>query len=253
MASILYKGKQENVSSNLWTPSQISTDAWFDFGDTTTITDTGTLIIADKSGNNRNCSQSNASLKPKKNGDSFYYDGSNDFFSFTTLVPMYSGQSMYVVADTSLISTSDRLFLQRNIINPSPPYPPGIYFGGFGLDYRPCLYWGSGHVAVQPSPRRELLLIRYYIESNQTTMATAVTEVNGGNTVTSSLTGVFPLTNWTEINSSFGSQQSLCWIKEVVLCGSNVDKITGYLAWKHGLSYKLPSNHPYNNAPPYLT
>lgn len=236
----------------LWTPSVIDTDAWYSAKNSGTITLSSGAVSQwdDMSGNDRHATQSSGSFRPT------YTTGQSiDFTESLFLninVPQLSGQNVFAVVDTTNLGSDYRALLNRSA-GGSPPYPPAPYLGGSSLNRKPLIYWGSTVFSVQTNAVQRLAIFRYSLESNQSTTAKTTSEVDGQNTFTQNLFGFFPLSSWVTINTGFSGQGSIMKIKELIITTSaEIGKITGYLAYEHGLMSSLPIDHPYKFTPPII-
>jgi hypothetical protein len=74
---------QNQAGSTLWTPAEITTTLWLDVADNITFNPSSGGIIDwyDKSGNNRNSSQSTVASRPTLSGSTLTFDGTDDFLN----------------------------------------------------------------------------------------------------------------------------------------------------------------------------
>ncbi|MFO0467483.1 MAG: hypothetical protein ACK5ZS_00835 [bacterium] len=244
------------IQGRLWTPEVLRPDAWFDAADLSTITiATGVSEWRDKSGNARHASQATTGNQPAYSEFSFSgrpgltFDGTSDFLSMTAW-PQVNGHNVFCVADTTLIGTGARIFINRS--TGSAPFPPAAYFGLVGNDRKPSIFWGSSSpsadLAIQASAVQRAAVFRWNISTG-----TASTEVDGSN-LSSSSHAQTVLTNWTSIGSNFGSQHPAIVLSEFLVVTSpgvaEAAAIHGYLSWKWGI--RLAADHPYANRPPLI-
>jgi hypothetical protein len=240
----------------LWTPSQISTDIWLDFSDTSTITDSLGIVskVNDKSGNANNVTQPAGASQPQTsiqtiNGlNVITFDGTDDYF----VSPIGLGDvfTAYFIGDTTtsggrspfwceevVSSTKNFTFSLSNTIT-YDQFPPSGGSASFGLSE------GINVVSVnqQAANSRD-------VYDNGNLGASSVEAYSGSAPVTFSLGARLAGNNY------FNS-----WIGEVVIALTDIpladrQRIEGYLAWKWGpvaLVALLPVSHPYKSAPPMV-
>lgn len=236
-----------------WTPADITTALWLDADDAATITTVSGAVSQwnDKSGNNRNASQSVSNSRPVYNATGFNgkpcisFDGTDDQLDLVQFAQQ-SGQNIYAVVNTTDIGLSNRILLQRT----SPAAENlAIYFNS-NAAYRPSVYW-SGFRAGWGSDVRSRAIFRWQFLTGAP--ASALTQVNGGTPVTETFTAS-QLTSWLAINNSAFQQSKIDLCELIIVSGStagfDAQKFDGYLAHKWGLAANLPSDHPYKSTAP---
>jgi hypothetical protein len=113
-------GEFQTVQLEEWTPSAISTEAWFDAADTDTITiQTGVSQWSDKSENNNHLTQGSGASQPEYGSRTLNgitvpkFDGSNDRMELTTIVPLVStnfGREVWAVFIVDSHDTTNHIF-----------------------------------------------------------------------------------------------------------------------------------------------
>ncbi|MES2982481.1 MAG: C25 family cysteine peptidase [Verrucomicrobiota bacterium] len=236
-----------SLTPDLWSPKNnygVTTAAWFDAADLTTLTETSGLISQwrDKSGRGKHANQGTAASRPAPLGSingvhALTFDGNSDTMSVPTMGSSGSAYITYVaqpVNDTgySAMGCGD----QWDVYNSANAYPKLFRSARFG----PV---GAGF------PLNGAFMGAY--EANSATPIYNVYN-NGTRKVTSS--GAFTFSdNWTGINSTGGRMTGQ--IGEVLALNYMPSteirqKIEGYLAHKWGLVAGLPADHPYKLAAP---
>jgi hypothetical protein len=237
----------------LWTPAFTNTTLWLDASDSNTLTIVSGAVSEwrDKSGNDRHATQATSGARPTLKANQ---QNGLDAIGFTTAqemalpnVPQTSGQHIFFIGDTSAISTSDRVFMNRS--SPSAANL-ALYFGRIDRNYRPEAYWNNTATANWPTAINRKAIYRYHYKTG--TPAFTLMQVDGQTPVTASVTAS-DLTSWNLINS-VAAQQSAFDAYELIITpdidSETVEIINGYLAWKWGLESLLPSGHPYKDAAP---
>ena len=253
---------RRSSSGTLWTPSLLTTLAWFDADDASTLTVSGSSISQwnDKSGNGYNATQTTGSAQPQLASSSFGSLPAVNFatasqFLYVPSIPQVSGQTVFAVLDTTSLGTGYVLLMERNAASASNM---AIYLGGtstYGAaDYTPWIYWNAAGYGVLTANRKKSLLSFNYSTSGGA--ATVNNTQDGALTPITSTGSASALTTWRSINGAAGVQSSTFKIAEVIVLNSisstDKQKMEGYLAWKWGINGNLPAGHPYKSAPPYL-
>lgn len=246
--------------TGMWTPAALGANLgnWYDAADAGTFTLSGTSITQwnDKSGNNRHATQSVAANKPTYTANSLNgqavvtFDGSNDSFS----VPAFTGsriQSTLVVFKTSNAALNQHILDESN----SLAYGGGLYVRI--VNTGKCRYW-----AQDANP----------VTDTTTSLTAGDYCILGGVEATSSRSIIFNGTVETTVVPSFTARTTanpsigtsvlfglpfVGSIAEIIIVNTNLStlnrqKTEGYLAWKWGLTSKLPVGHPYKTVPPIV-
>jgi hypothetical protein len=270
-------GDQSSLPASLWNPAEISTEAWFDANDASTITESAGAVSQwdDKSGNVRNLINATGVQQPMTgirtigglnaldadgvtqhlyNITNFAFPASGNFMVFAVaVVDSCSDRNQAIWAwdddvDIQLDSAQNinefrgRLFNtdptnQNLLYSTSDPAPSGSVIG---LD----TMWTT----VMDFTATESHLYRNGLNSvlNPTKLYANKVTSTGLQQFTAFLGG-FPIAFTHLLDGAIGE----------LLMVEGTDTITqqkmeGYLAWKWGLVAKLPSGHPYKSAPPYI-
>jgi hypothetical protein len=240
-------------TSSLWTPAQLSGLAlWLDAADASTITLNGSTVSQwnDKSGNNRNASQTIAANQPTRtlNGlggrTVLTFDGVNDFLNATLTLTNFS-----VGIVGTLTANTVTIYYSLGFGN-APSGSAGLSVGGTFFTQRAALNGATS------------LLTNETVTLNSPYLITAHAQT--GNRLIS-FNGQTPATDTNSQSISevrIGQRSDGFWpyagpIGEVVITNAalsttNRQLLEGYLAWKWGLQASLPAGHPYKNSPPYL-
>jgi hypothetical protein len=251
-------------NSDPWTPSQITTDLWFDAADASTITLNGSTVSQwnDKSGNARNISQVTTANQPTYSSvnSTITFDGSNDILSNASVgaTDLASVTLIAVIKMNSGGGTEDVVMgigqtgnLGRIRTFYRGPNQTTVGFAGWGADVGTSTHsWDIGG--------------DYHIFSGWNTA------LGTTNTVRLSRDGVTPTVHSTggslvaSINGfgvgslqggSVANYYSAISVKEIIVLYSavtdtNRQLIEGYLAWKWGLQANLPIDHPHKSSTP---
>ena len=255
---------------NAWTPTQITTDLWFDAADSSTITiATGVSTWADKSGNGANATQVTTTLQPSYSATAFpgslpgvLFDGVDDIMDISTIAMRNQTHGVYWVWSRSGAGTgasdgyrpmiavrasagtgTDRgaLHYIKNTVNFGACYP---YYGG-----SVNAFYDLSSGTVYSNSVGNLMSFQsnttgWGVWRNGTIEATTNTIATPDNT---------------NIGYSIGGQYTVSRrthgvIGEIIMVPTTDtntrQKIEGYLAWKWGLTSSLPNDHPYKNAAP---
>jgi hypothetical protein len=251
-------------NSNPWTPSQITTDLWFDAADASTITLNGSTVSQwnDKSGNARNISQVTTANQPTYSSvnSEIVFDGSNDILSnasvgaadlvsvtIITVMKMNSGGG----TEDVLMGIGETGSTGRIRTFYRSPSQTTVGFAGWGADVATSTHsWDIGG--------------GYHIFSGWNTALGASSNVrlsrDGVTPTVHSLSGsLLASVNGFSVGSLRGSlvgnYYSAISVKEIIVLYSavtdtNRQLIEGYLAHKWGLQANLPSDHPYKSSAP---
>ena len=255
-------------SSSDWTPSEITTVAWYDFSDAGSLTLSGNNItdVADLSGNSNDLSQATGANQPLYTGTInslgvATFDGVND--QLNAAIALFDvDHSIFIVYKPTIESVVGSLIGQwssgqtgRFVISPNQASSGSASSGSLN-PFNSTATNGAGSfgfanhhtIADEPTLFESLSTTgseSWDIYKNGTVQDTA--------TVTDLYTGVN--TALGKESASTGSNHYDGDIAEVVIVGSKVDsgtreKIEGYLAHKWGFEAELPALHPYKDEAP---
>jgi hypothetical protein len=251
-------------NSNPWTPSQITTDLWFDAADASTITLNGSTVSQwnDKSGNSRNISQVTTANQPTYSSvnSEIVFDGTNDILSNASVgaADLVSVTIITVMKMNSGGGTEDVLMGIGETGNAGRirtfyrgPNQTTVGFAGWAADVATSTHsWDIGG--------------GYHIFSGWNTALGASSNVRLSRdgvtpTVHSTSGSLVASINGFSVGSlrgaAVGNYYSAISVKEIVVLYSavtdtNRQLIEGYLAHKWGLQANLPSDHPYKSSAP---
>jgi len=244
------------VSTPLWTPADITTAAWYDASDASTITESGGAVSQwdDKSGNLKHLTQGVGAQQPQTGGsiggvDAIEFDGTDD----------------WMVAP-SLGLTSDAMFIAVFDPDAETNYSiAGTTGGNTHIDlltastYQRVFRTTRLGAAVLGMPTNAPTILAYNADSGAPKFNT---HINGADTQLDTSAFTFE-DNITDICSRGGGTSS--WLNgplgEIVILDrfasdAERQKLEGYLAWKWDggvagtLVGLLPALHPYKSAPP---
>jgi len=242
----------------LWTPADITTLAWWDASNASSITLNGSNVsqINDLSGNNYNATQSNASFQPAYtatlNGlNVMTFDGSNDILSLPAIAfPSNYQMSVYLVGQGAVTTGFQVMLGLWKAGSDVVAYLSAIAGGNWGL------YTGDGKLSNTGLGTNPFFIgaISTNSSSPYIVFSTNGTLYNYPDANPFSGTSVF---NQGSIgNDQYGSAFNGKWGEAVVVPQydgtADRQRMEGYLAWKWGLEANLPNNHPYKNNPPFV-
>jgi len=246
----------------LWTPSNLTTVAWYDAADTSKIIATNSTIVTnwmDKSGNNLHLSQTtNATLQPTTgatinglNAIDFNVDrmetAINPFSPTVSNAFVIAVHKVDVVANGTFFSLTAS-GLPTNRWHSHAPWGDGtLYFdcGGQNPPYRVSATYG---VSTGSS-----VLVSFYCST-----AAAVQQVHkNGTLLVGDSTGHAVATLGNITVGGAGTDYQDTTLGEFIIINGTVDaatrqKLEGYLAYKWGLTANLPTTHPYKSVPPLI-
>jgi hypothetical protein len=245
-----------------WTPSRITTRAWYDAADTNTLTLVSGNRVSqwkDKSGNNRHVSQSTSTDRP-------VYSGSSQ-----TAQVGFNGTNYYLSASFAFMCSNGQI--DAYIVMKAPPQDDTRFIGE-GWSGGPGFYALQTRIGSQP---------RLYIRNNSSTdIITSIGPAGAFNSVKNLVmyrdtgskaihmvnTGSATTNNYTRsgglifdrfaigcmVRNTGPAGFSISDMNEIVITDnlSDADRQTmeGYLAWKWGMQDSLPADHPYKRLAP---
>lgn len=235
-----------------WTPEELTSAAWYDAADLSTITDAGGGFVGqwdDKSGNNHHVIQNNGGLQPAFgtrtiNGlNALEFDGFDDFLQSVTGMP--SGDLMIFTAHQSdtiesgtLVSnagTNEFLIWLRN----DSVLFPGPQLFVTGADTNPTVFMGR-------------------VDIDGGAPGTHGWRLNGGPETTADANSIAAFQQSIAIGAypvpfvEFDGLIGEVIIIDGLLSDADRQRVEGYLAHKWGTAALLPLGHPYKDNPPYL-
>jgi len=240
----------------LWTPNDITTEAWFDAADEDTITSAAGSVSQwdDKSGNDRHVSQGTGSKQPStgtrtmKGLNVLEFDPTgpdNLQRSGITGLPTAS-HDFYAVQRKDVVSTPQYTFVADSV--PGSAQIRGNRFADDHLDGQNDSSTNFGIGSFSSDTKAHLLNWRWsgsdmYLRRDAVQLGTD--PIGGTITLDKLIIG----------SNVFGSNQGLdgelCeFIWTEYLSDADRQKMEGYLAWKWGFAQQLPASHPYRNNPP---
>jgi hypothetical protein len=240
-----------------WTPAQISSIAWYDASDLSTITESGGKVsqLDDKSGNDRHLTQGNGSIQPTTgtqdiNGNNLIHFINADVLTAFGLTGIVSTNGMSVVgivkpiSDTYVLQEfcniqkadgSDIMLLRRDGVNGISVNFTG---DGGGTNFPRIKVTGDDYTVGNP-----MIMTHWYDNDQHYLLA------NGGpDTVFRDM----PDNVTFEVESIYlgrKSNQTHNGVGEIIILADYDEgirqKIEGYLAWKWDVVNLLPADHPY--------
>lgn len=244
----------------LWNPSYITTLAWYDASNQSSVTLNGSTVSQwnDLSGNSYNATQGDANKQPAYsntlNGLKVVtFDGNSDGLVLPAINYTDQGYlSIYLVGNRT---GKDSQYCVDLVVNKVSTNSVGVLtsFAGGGAGSR----WGGytsqdlqstatssvNHQVLSQVINKSIPLISWWVTGNSA-------GTNGANVYNGS--SVFN-SGWigTDQYGSYGIGD----IAEIVIIDQTDNttqrqKMEGYLAWKWGLEGDLPNDHPYKNAAP---
>jgi len=245
----------------LWTPSEISTSAWFDAYDEGTITESGGAVSQwdDKSGNANHATQGTGSLQPVTgtnviNGlNAIYSDGSNlleialDTWQNSNDIMVF----MVLNADSPIVGNSEPIGNRSGptsqegfIARLTSTQIRHVYIGGGTLT-------GSDSISLDPTSER-------IVSFSQNGLDMTVSTFDGGTEVLSNFSYQQYVDSTSYLSLFKGGEKGGFFVGSIgeIIITSYADGvakknfINGYLAHKWGLEANLPVSHPYYTNPP---
>lgn len=219
----------------LWTPAQISTAAWYDSSDSSTITLSGSNVSQwnDKSGNGRHLGMGTAGNQPA-------YDTTGSFNGLNSV--NFDGSTDYMTA-----SVSFSIGWQICAV-----VPEGLQSYGSPLSYT------TKHGLI----REDTTLTQYTVGSHAwgSTISRVNSVLSTAMNVTASIydNGGTPQSLTPQVGrDSNGGTYEVCQLGEIILLDQQPtteirEKLEGYLAWKWGCIADFPAGFTYKNDPPYV-
>ena len=237
------------TQKNNWTPADIDTALWLDAADASTvITESGAVSQwNDKSGNNRNATQSAPASRPlvvssgQNSRDIFRFDGSDDWLNAAYAMPIH-GTGVFVA--WKLIGGTNA---NNKTVMAMRPSEAGRFYiiasehwkGAASISVTDNTNWRISYLsgsATQVFASINGGTVQSVSDTNTATTANVIIGAAGFTIGTDTPSGVSPYAN--------------CDLGEIVMVtGTPTDntrqRIEGYLAHKWGLTANLPNDHPY--------
>jgi hypothetical protein len=268
------------VEAEAWTPAELTTTLWLDASDATTITQSGGAASEwrDKSGNVRHASQGTSDSRPTvsaaaQNGlDALNFDGTDDFFSLASALPLANTGS-FDVYFAGRPNRTGRVNSQAGagIVRQHPgddaagSWSVGIRGGGSaavshhrlaGANTQGAVFGGSSAIT---SSINAIVLWSYSLADGSTSALQWSMRIAGNAPVSESVQSTS--SGWGAGNGEIGRSAStstyhfLGLIYEIIITSSAAttedrQRVEGYLAHKWGLTASLPSDHPYKTTAP---
>lgn len=249
----------------LWTPSQITTRAWFDaFLSNTIVLDGSNKVIQwlDISGSSNIITQSIPSNRPLYQSGQ-YLDFSPSLFSRLEFPSGFANEwsqfSLFFVMASDTINQSNNAFFA-----PAFDFGKGLEISWLNTISQPTMLRINSSSFL---PRFTSGLFsndnNFHVTSVIANSTSLVGRYDGSNVTAADSSGISPLnfngiyclgTYALNLGSTFYGDFK---IKEFIMANStlsqeNIERVEGYLSHKWGLSGNLPSGHPYKNNPPYI-
>jgi len=256
--NLVLNDKFKVLSVSLWTPAEITTAAWFDAADASTVTlDAGNVSQwDDKSGNGNHAVQLAGNRQPAYNSvqindlatltfdpvnqnlldvNNVFLDVTQPFSLFVVFRPTGLGARRLLLQQTNGTGTGRSLFYHEDTYNVL-----ASLLGG-----------GTQVLGVTPLVNGTPVLgemtytsgsIKFYLNGNYENTHSKTAEYADG---------LFRIGANKLGNGLFWQgeiAEHLCYQR---VSDENRQRVEGYLAWKWGLESNLPIGHPYKSAPPY--
>jgi hypothetical protein len=262
------------VEAAAWTPAELTTTLWLDAADATTITESGGSVSEwqDKSGNVRHASQGASDRRPTvsdaaQNGlDALSFDGTDDFFSLASALPLANSGSFDVYFAGRPNHPGDTRGIIRN-------YPSNDGAGSWGLSIgisgqaRLTHHITSGNnstggitsAGVFTADQSSIASFAYNTAGGSTSAqrwilrhnAGAPLSETAGNTGSNYGAGTEVGRRLSSIDTDFykGLMYEII-ITSAAATTEDRQRVEGYLAHKWGLTASLPADHPYKTTAP---
>lgn len=249
----------QNVSSEAWTPAKLSTIAWYDASDTSTITTSNAgddvIKMTDKSSNGFDLTVITANKVGPDSGTRTLNDLNVLEYSKTStssnVILEHNGfnqnqpivLTMLVHLDDEGISTGEQDFLISFTEQQNPRLSIRRTTGNSFQVLSNSGAVGSGNGSVTEPGE---YLVTVYFNSTGTSLRINGSFINSGSVANNTLVNI-------NLGGEFNENQCLDgFIAETIFYPQNSDiiKIEGYVAHKWGQSSKLPSDHLYKTSAP---
>jgi hypothetical protein len=244
-----------------WTPQQISTEAWWDASDASTILEDDLVGSAsnwlDKSGNGLDLQQTISTKQPTTDGDlinslpTLRFDGNDDTMvtSSNPFAPQVEDVFVFFVLKTKSLSSGSLFSFGASRFQAHTPWSNRFIYFDAGDSGSRRIQTGSiisdeqvwmGGLCSSPTDNVRQIWVNGTLEEEET------------NSVTSVVTDE----SYISIGSWLSDHQH-CDLGEFIIINDTVSTenrqlIEGYLAYKWGLVDNLPPSHPYKTLPPAL-
>lgn len=250
-----------SASAELWTPANMTTLAWYDADDATTITESSGAVSQwdDKSGNARHISQLSAGLKPTYTTGQIAFDGTNDYL-FNTSPFMYANGEINIFIVCSVFADTDKRIISEGSSTDGDPIYAVQTINPVGDKLSARIRNDSGTnlstgVALSSASAFDDTKKLYQWGDNGSQLSG---RVNSDDLQTSAYTrsGTLTLDRFSVgalLRSSSASHANID-VNEIVITSNLVDSsreiVEGYLAHKWGIEASLQSGHPYKSSAP---
>jgi len=252
-----------------WTPADLVTVAWYDAGDTATITHSSGAVSEwnDKSGNARNISQAINDQRPTFSESTISFDGINDYLMHNAAF-MYDAGAVDIYTIAAVTATGDKRLVSENrttdnnpLYNVAQTSSGGGAMGSYIRSSDNTTLFSTSNTLSAAAVFSRTTSNLYHWRDTGSSMAGRVA---GGSATTRSYSRSKPLSldRFTigaigpRPSSTTGSVFINAGINEVVITANLSDeerqKMEGYLAWKWNLQANLPADHPYKQAAPVV-
>ena len=246
-----------------WSPSQVTTSAWYDASDASSLTlnvNGNVMQWNDKSGNGNHLEQSTGSLQPILNGQR---------------IDFANGKKLVKSAGNNLLSASGNhaLFFVHDVVLPSDTSNlfPNIfqnYSTAAGVNNRrPVVFYNLNNAdkAMAHSYNNAGGALAWSIATRVGTRVISGTQDNGSvriyfdgaqlNTFNASVTPNDTTHSSLNIGNNSTTTDTFSFYEIILIARDDINtatnqKIEGYLAWKWGLQNQLDASHPYKYRPP---
>ncbi len=243
------------------------TKAWYDFGDTSTISDTGGSVdqVTDKSGN-ANTISSTTTARPVTGTQTLnsrnvlVFDGTDDMLERTAslVMPTITGGVTLLCIRRTTSGTSAGMV---NILN----FGTGTNGNecGIGRDGGNTGAWGDGtnNSSSSAATYADSDNTNWHMDSaiftttSRTIFKDGTSQTTNNNSVVDHTVTHFGVGKCVNLGHTAFVWMNGRIAEVIVLDGTNAtnrQKCEGYLMWKYGLQANLPGGHPYLSAPPLV-
>ena len=243
---------------HLWTPAQISTEAWFDAGDSGTITESAGAVSQwdDKSGNGYHMTQGTGADQPltgtrSLGGLNVIDFSSTDYMGSSFTVPSSGDIAIFSLMEIDAVATLNASVFSMDSTsndfqfraNNNTQFNGEIAVSDIG-----------SNVSLSGGPFSGVQIVNanfdYTSGYYNAFMNSVQRAVNTSYTAKLNTTQDFKLmTNRAATALMDGAVAEVIAVEScTTVCRQTIE---GYLAWKWGKVSNLPSNHPYKSSPPY--